>query len=80
MSTKEAIENVEISFVQLEFAIKLLSFCEMGHLDHETFDTDHLITLEDGNIHFPSGNFSDHDKLMRAAAFRLPFFLLRSLG
>ena len=68
MSVKEALEDVEIGFRQLEFAIKLLSYCEAGHIKPNEFDTDHLITLQDGDIHLPSGYFSDPDNILKAVS------------
>jgi hypothetical protein len=67
MEIHEALEDIEIVFRQLEFAIKLLSFCELGNIDPKEFDTDHVVLLERGNLHFPSGQFSDKDSLERAA-------------
>ena len=64
----EALEDIEIAFRQLEFAIKLLSFCELGHIDPSAFDTDHLVILEGGNLNFPSGHFSTADNIVKAAS------------
>ena len=68
MTLREALTDVEIVFLQLEFAIKLLSFCELGKIDPSAFDSDHFVKLEDGNLHFPSGHFSDAGNLTRAAS------------
>jgi hypothetical protein len=65
---REALEDVKIGFRQLEFAIKLLSFCELGKIKPAEFDTDHLVQLKTGDLHFPSGNFQDMDALLKAAA------------
>lgn len=67
MEIHEALEDIEITFRQLEFAVKLLSFCELGNMDPKAFDTDHVVLLEGGNLHFPPGQFSDKDSLERAA-------------
>jgi hypothetical protein len=69
MPTKvsEALEDVEISFRQLEFAIKLLSFCELGRINPTEFDTDHLVVLHGGSLRFPAGNFSTQDSVEKAA-------------
>jgi hypothetical protein len=69
----DALEDIEIEFRQLEFTIKLLSFCELGHIDPSAFDTDHLVMLEKENLHFPSGHFSTADNIVRAASDRPPF-------
>jgi len=68
MNMREAIEDAEIGFRQLEFAIRLLSYCELGHVRPTDFDTDHLVKLEGGNLHFPSGNFGTADDINRAAS------------
>jgi hypothetical protein len=64
---REVIEDVEIGFRQLEFAIKLLSYCELGKIPPAEFDTDHLVQLGTGNLHFPSVNFQTTDALIRGA-------------
>lgn len=68
---REAIEDVEIGFRQLEFAIKLLSYCELGKINPAEFDTDHLVQLSSGNLHFPSVNFRSMDTLIRAASINV---------
>lgn len=67
----EAIEDVEIAFRQLEFAIKLLSYIELGKINSADFDTDHLVQLGTGNLHFPSVNFQSRDALIRAASINV---------
>lgn len=66
MNLIEALEDVEITFQQLEFAIKLLSYCELGKIEPKDFDTDHTVILENGNLSFPIGHFSDPDNIIRA--------------
>jgi len=68
MEIGDALEDVRIAFLQLEFAIKLLSFSELGHIEPAAFDTDHLVKLPEGNIRFPAGHFSDGDNIIRAAS------------
>lgn len=68
---REAIEDVEIGFRQLEFAIKLLSLCELNKIDPAEFDSDHLVRLSTGNLHFPPGRFRDNDSLVRAASINV---------
>jgi hypothetical protein len=62
MNIGEALEDVEIGFRQLEFAIKLLSYCELGNIRPADFDTDHLVMLEDGSLKFPRGKFNTGDR------------------
>jgi hypothetical protein len=64
----EALADVDTAFRQLEFAIKLLSYCELDHVKPSDFDTDHLIFLEGEKLNFPSGKFSDIDAIVRAAS------------
>lgn len=68
MEIHEALEDIDIAFRQLEFTIKLLSFCELGNVNPTEFDRDHIVLLEGGNLHFPTGQFSDQDSLNRAAS------------
>ncbi len=60
METLEnALQDVEYAFRQLEFAIKLMCYCELGHVDVEKFDTDVTILLERENVGFSSGGFAN---------------------
>jgi hypothetical protein len=68
---REAIEDVEIGFRQLEFAIQLLLYIELGKVNPSDFDTDHLVQLGTGNLHFPSVNFQSQDALVRAASINV---------
>lgn len=67
MTLNEALKDVEIAFLQLEFTIKLLMHCELEKIDPSEFDMDAVIRLENGNLHFPTGHFSDLDNIIRAA-------------
>ncbi len=62
-----AVEDVEIAFRNLEFAIKLLSHCELKALDPDGFDSEHTTRLAEGDSVFPKGNFSSHEQLVNAA-------------
>lgn len=64
----EVLQELNIAFSQLEFAVRLLSYCEQGHVKPSDFDTDHLTQLPNGNLHFPSGNYSDEESICRAAS------------
>lgn len=57
MTLNEALEDVEIAFLQVEFAIKLLSYCELERIDASEFDTDNIVRLQDGNLRFPRGHW-----------------------
>ena len=51
------LSDVEQAFKQLEFAIKLMCYCELGHLDKGKFDFDVTIQLDEENVGFPDGSF-----------------------
>lgn len=68
MNFTDALEDVRLAKLQLEFSIKLLSYCELDKMDPQEFDTDHLILLKEENILFPKGHFSDQDDIIRAAS------------
>lgn len=63
---RNALEDIEIAFRQIEFTIKLLSYCELGKMSPEEFDTDHSVQLVEGDLHFPTKHF-DKDNIIRAA-------------
>jgi hypothetical protein len=64
----ETLHEVNIAFQQLEFAVRLLSYCELSLIRPSDFDTDHLTQLPNGNLHFPSGHFSDERSICHAAS------------
>lgn len=63
----EALADVEHAFRHLEFAIKLMCYCEGGHLDLETFDADTTILLNTENLGFPTKNFSSNEAVIPAS-------------
>ena len=65
---KDALADVDIAFRQLEFAIKLLSYCELGNMKPSDFDTDHVVLLQRETLNFPRGKFNDADSINKAAA------------
>jgi hypothetical protein len=67
MNIHEALLDIEIAFRQIEFATKLLTYCELRRIDPADFDSDHIVTLADGTLHYPTGHFSDADNMIRAA-------------
>ncbi len=64
---KFAVEDVEMAFKQLEFAIKLMCHCELRHLDQKKFDSDITILLEEENIGFHDGSFRSYEDLIEAS-------------
>jgi hypothetical protein len=67
MKIQDALDDVDIAFRQLEFAIKLLSFCELGNINPSDFDTDHIVFLGTERLNFPRGKFNDRDSIIKAA-------------
>ena len=68
---ENTITDVDIAFQQLEFAIKLMCYCELGHLDIENFDTDVTILLEKENVGFKTGSFSTKESVARASKIQV---------
>ncbi len=66
-SVTAALVDVEHAFQHLEFAIRLMCYCEQGHLDLAQFDSDVTILLERENVSFPSGLFTSQEGAIRAA-------------
>ena len=66
-TTTEALADVNYAFRHLEFAIRLMCYCESGHLDLPNLDTDVSILLERENVGFPSGTFSTIEAVVPAA-------------
>lgn len=71
MALNEAIEDIEIAFRQLEFTIRLLSFCELGGIDPKAFDDHHIVKLPEGDLDFPAGIFATGEDMNRAAGTAL---------
>jgi hypothetical protein len=65
---KLALEDVEHAFWQVEFSTKLLSLCELGRISPSDFDTDHIVRLDEGTLHFPSGHFTNPENITIAAS------------
>ena len=63
----EALADVEHAFRHLEFAIKLMCYCEGGRLDLEAFDADTTILLVTENVGFPTNHFSSIEAVIPAS-------------
>ena len=68
MTLDDALFDVCIAFRQVEFSIKLLSFCERNKIDPAEFDTHEIVRLKHGNLSFPPGNFKEMEAIVRAAS------------
>ena len=67
MTLDDALVDVGIAFLQVEFSIKLLSYCELDRIRPAEFDTHQVVLLERENLAFPTGCFSTQEKIVRAA-------------
>lgn len=63
----EALADVDYAFRHLEFAIRLMCYCESGHIDLSQLDTDLSILLERENVSFPSGTFANIEAVIPAS-------------
>lgn len=68
MTLDEALTDVKIAFLQVEFSIKLLSYCELQKISLAEFDTEQIVLLEHDNLRIPSGNFRRLEDVVRAAS------------
>ena len=64
----EALTDVKIAFLQVEFSIKLLSYCELEKISLAEFDTEKIVLLEHDNLRIPPGNFRTLEDVIRAAS------------
>jgi len=64
MTSKEKIEQ---AFLQLSFAIKLLTYFELNKVKKEEFDRDTTVILKRKNINLPNNTFQTYNDLVLAA-------------
>jgi hypothetical protein len=62
-----ALEDVTHAFRHLEFAVKLMCYAEMDHIDREAFNSDVTLLLEKENVAFPESSFQSLDSIVLAA-------------
>lgn len=67
MTLDDALMDVDIAFQQVEFSIKLLSYCELDRIHPAEFDTHQVVLLEGENLTFPTGRFSTQQEIVRAS-------------
>ncbi|MBU3696760.1 hypothetical protein [Dechloromonas sp.] len=63
----EAIADVEYAFKHLEFAVRLMCYCEQGQLNLHKFDTDTTLLLSHENVGFAPGSFATLESIVPAA-------------
>ena len=67
MTLNDALDDVRIAFLQVEFSIKLLSYCELEKIDPAEFDLEQVVLLKHENLRFPPGDFNRLEDIVRAA-------------
>ena len=67
MTLDEALTDIKIAFLQVEFSIKLLSYCELEKINPAEFDAEQIVQLEHENLIFPPGHFRRLEDIIRAA-------------
>jgi len=67
MTIDEALEDVEIVFWQIEFALKISAFWDRPEMGSEEFVTDLSVYLPEGDLHFPTDHFGEIENIRRAA-------------
>ena len=68
MTLDDALADVKLAFLQVEFLIKLLSYCELEKINLAEFDATQIVLLEHGNLRIPPGNFRSLEDVVRAAS------------
>ncbi len=63
----EVLANVDRAFNHLEFAIRVMCSCKLGHVDLASFDADVAILLPKESFGFDSGRFSKPGALVPPA-------------
>ena len=71
ITLEQALIDIEIAFLQVEFSIKLLSYCELEKIDSAEFDADEIVLLEHENLIFPPGKFGRLEDITRAAGIAI---------
>jgi hypothetical protein len=63
----ELIQDAELSFKLLEFSIRTMCYAELGKIDTVLFGQDLQINLEEENLLYRQGEFSDFGKIILAS-------------
>ncbi len=66
-SIKDALFDVEISFLQVEYAVRMLAYCESRQINIPRFIHRERVELITGDLIFPRVNFDTFDKLIPAS-------------
>ena len=64
---KEAVEDVEIAFQQLEYCLKASAYWSREEFQPDEFVTDMVVRLPEGDIHFPTDQFAEKSNIEKAS-------------
>lgn len=67
----ELIEDAELSFKLLEFSIRAMCYAELGKIDATLFGQDLQLNLEEENVFYRKGEFSNPDEIVRASQMNI---------
>lgn len=67
ITIEDAIEDVNIAFSQVEFSLKSHAYWKQENLSSDDFVTDMIVSLPEGDLHFPTKQFADKNNILRAA-------------
>lgn len=65
VNINKALEDVNLAFKQLEFAIKLMCHCELRHLNNSKFDADITILSDKGSNISYAAPFSSYEEIIK---------------
>ena len=65
--TRNLMEDAELSFKLLEFAIRTMCYSELNKIDAHLFGQELQVNLEEENVCFPAGLFQDQDEIIKVA-------------
>ncbi len=67
ISVNEAIEDVEIAFLQVEYTLKVNAYWDRDDFEVSHFDTDLVVQLPERNLNFPTKRFSSKNEILKAS-------------
>jgi hypothetical protein len=67
MSIRDVLKDVELAFRQLEFAIKLMCYCENNELDQKKFDSDITLLFKNDNWVFSDNSLVEYKEIVKCS-------------
>ncbi len=67
MSQNYLVEDVELSFKLLEFAIRVMCYSELDNINPEVFGQELQLNLDEENVSFSDDVFKDKEEIIRAS-------------